>query len=79
MPPRCLPAHCSPLPLSPAELDSLFEGIDFYSNITRARFEELCMDLFRKTMEPVEKVCHVCVLGVGVGGGGAGSGVVSGT
>jgi hypothetical protein len=29
------------------ELDSLYEGIDFYSNITRARFEELCMDLFR--------------------------------
>jgi hypothetical protein len=40
----------------PAELDSLFEGIDYYSNITRARFEELCMDLFRKTVEPVEKV-----------------------
>jgi heat shock 70kDa protein 1/2/6/8 len=38
------------------EVDSLFEGIDFFSNITRARFEELCMDLFRKTMEPVEKV-----------------------
>nr|QKY15209.1 heat shock cognate 70 kda protein (HSP70) [Polytomella parva] len=37
------------------ELDSLYEGIDFYSNITRARFEELCMDLFRKCMEPVEK------------------------
>jgi molecular chaperone DnaK (HSP70) len=29
------------------ELDSLYEGIDFYSTITRARFEELCMDLFR--------------------------------
>ncbi|KAF9600657.1 hypothetical protein IFM89_011240 [Coptis chinensis] len=37
------------------EIDSLFEGIDFYSTITRARFEELCMDLFRKCMEPVEK------------------------
>jgi heat shock 70kDa protein 1/2/6/8 len=37
------------------ELDSLYEGIDFYSTITRARFEELCMDLFRKCMDPVEK------------------------
>ena len=38
------------------EVDSLFEGIDFTSTITRARFEELCGDLFRKTFEPVEKV-----------------------
>jgi len=38
------------------EIDSLFEGIDFYSSLTRARFEELNMDLFRRTMEPVEKV-----------------------
>merc|ERR1712134_173221 len=38
------------------EIDSLYEGIDFYSSITRARFEELNMDLFRKCMEPVEKV-----------------------
>lgn len=37
------------------EIDSLFEGIDFYSKITRARFEELCADLFRGTLEPVEK------------------------
>jgi L1 cell adhesion molecule like protein len=38
------------------EIDSLFDGIDFYSSITRAKFEELCMDLFRGTLEPVEKV-----------------------
>jgi L1 cell adhesion molecule like protein len=38
------------------ELDSLFEGIDFFSSLTRARFEELCIDLFRNTMIPVEKV-----------------------
>jgi len=37
------------------EIDSLFEGIDFYTSITRARFEELCADLFKKTVEPVEK------------------------
>ena len=32
------------------EIDSLYEGIDFYSSITRARFEDLCSDLFKKTM-----------------------------
>jgi heat shock protein 1/8 len=37
------------------EIDSLFEGIDFYTNVTRARFEELNADLFRGTMEPVER------------------------
>merc|ERR1712213_31488 len=37
------------------EIDSLFEGIDFYTSITRARFEELCSDLFKNTLEPVEK------------------------
>ncbi|CAG0882963.1 unnamed protein product [Cyprideis torosa] len=34
------------------EIDSLYEGIDFYTQITRARFEELCADLFRSTLEP---------------------------
>lgn len=38
------------------EIDSLFEGVDFYSSLTRAKFEEMCMDLFRGTLEPVEKV-----------------------
>jgi len=37
------------------EIDSLFEGIDYYTSITRARFEELCSDLFRGTLDPVEK------------------------
>merc|ERR1712223_1211512 len=37
------------------EIDSLFEGVDFYTSITRARFEELCADLFRGTLQPVEK------------------------
>ncbi|OXU24666.1 hypothetical protein TSAR_002427 [Trichomalopsis sarcophagae] len=37
------------------EIDALFEGIDFYTKISRARFEELCADLFRSTLEPVEK------------------------
>ncbi|KAF8548246.1 heat shock protein SSA1 [Imleria badia] len=38
------------------EIDSLFEGIDFYTSLTRDDFEELCQDLFRSTLEPVEKV-----------------------
>ena len=37
------------------EIDSLMEGIDFYTSITRARFEEMNADLFRGTLEPVEK------------------------
>jgi L1 cell adhesion molecule like protein len=37
------------------EIDSLHEGVDFYTSITRARFEELNADLFRGTLEPVEK------------------------
>ena len=35
------------------EIDSLFDGIDFYTSITRARFEELCIDMFRGTLTPV--------------------------
>ncbi len=38
------------------EIDSLFEGVDFYSSITRARFEDLCAAKFRSTLEPVAKV-----------------------
>jgi len=38
------------------EIDSLFEGIDFNAQITRARFEDLCGDYFRNTLLPVEKV-----------------------
>ncbi|ORX82442.1 hsp71-like protein [Anaeromyces robustus] len=40
------------------EIDSLYEGIDFYTSITRARFEELNSDLFRKIIEPVDKVLN---------------------
>ncbi len=38
------------------EIESLFEGKDFSTQITRARFEELCGDLFRSCLDPVEKV-----------------------
>jgi len=38
------------------EIDSLYEGIDFNTTLTRAKFESLCDDLFKRTMAPVEKV-----------------------
>ncbi|XP_059456155.1 heat shock cognate 70 kDa protein-like [Corylus avellana] len=37
------------------EVDSLYNGIDFYSSITRAKFAELSMDLLKKSIELVEK------------------------
>ncbi|XP_055374567.1 major heat shock 70 kDa protein Ba-like isoform X2 [Condylostylus longicornis] len=40
------------------EIDALFEGVDFYTKISRARFEELCADLFRSTLHPVEKALN---------------------
>jgi heat shock 70kDa protein 1/2/6/8 len=38
------------------EIDSFYDGIDFYTTITRAKFEELCSDLFRACIEPVGQV-----------------------
>ena len=38
------------------EIEGLFDGIDFSETLTRARFEELNIDLFKKTLEPVKKV-----------------------
>ena len=38
------------------EIDSLYDGIDFSSTISRAKFESLCVDLFKKTFDPVERV-----------------------
>lgn len=38
------------------EIESLHENYDFSETLTRARFEELCMDLFKKTLEPVKQV-----------------------
>jgi len=43
-------------PVATIEIDSLFEGVDFSSTITRARFEELCGDYFRSCLGPVDKV-----------------------
>ena len=38
------------------EIDSLYEGVDFFTSITRAKFESLCMNLFQKCIQPVAKV-----------------------
>jgi len=38
------------------EIDSLYEGIDFFTSITKAKFESLCMALFQKCIDPVQKV-----------------------
>lgn len=40
------------------EIDSLADSIDFYANISRAKFEELNSDIFRRTLPPVEKALH---------------------
>ena len=38
------------------EIDSLYEGHDFSTTLTRAKFENLCSDIFQRTMAPVEQV-----------------------
>jgi len=43
-------------PQARAEIEALFDGIDFSESLTRARFEELNQDLFKKTLGPVKKV-----------------------
>ncbi|RZF40315.1 hypothetical protein LSTR_LSTR006924 [Laodelphax striatellus] len=40
------------------EIDALYDGVDFYTKVSRARFEELCADLFRSTLHPVEKALN---------------------
>merc|ERR1712203_43920 len=37
------------------EIEALFDGIDFSETLTRARFEELCSDLFKNTLGPVKQ------------------------
>ena len=44
------------------EIDSLFEGVDFFTSITRARFESLCMPLFQKCIEPAFFVEHYIII-----------------
>ena len=38
------------------EIDSLQEGVDLYTNITRAKFEQICDHLFKRCIDPIEKV-----------------------
>lgn len=45
----------SSAPQANIQIDSLFQGIDFYSSITRSRFEELCEDLFQTVLDPVKE------------------------
>ena len=43
-------------PQTTLEIEELVEGLDYKDTLTKAKFEELNMDLFKKTMDPVEKV-----------------------
>ncbi|XP_030236624.1 heat shock 70 kDa protein 1-like [Gadus morhua] len=47
------------------EIDSLHEGTDFCTSVTRARFEDLCSDLFRGTLAPVEKALRDALMDKG--------------
>lgn len=38
------------------ELDSIMEGVDYYTSITRAKFESLCDDLFKRCISPIDKL-----------------------
>ena len=50
---------------APIECETLADGEDYNTNISRAKFEELCMDLFRKCMPPVENVLKDAQIGKG--------------
>jgi heat shock protein 1/8 len=47
------------------EIDSLFEGIDFATSLSRAKFEDLCGSYFRETLKSVEKVLADAKVGKG--------------
>merc|ERR1712022_28077 len=49
---KCTLSSCTQATI---EIDSLFDGVDYSATLTRARFEELCMDYFRNSISPVEK------------------------
>ena len=52
-----VPSVPSPLlPKPPLKSALLFESINFYTSLTRARFKELCQDFFHSTLKPVEKI-----------------------
>jgi heat shock protein 5 len=41
---------------TPVEVEALFDGVDFSETLTRARFEDLNMELFKKTIDPLKRV-----------------------
>lgn len=44
------------------EADSLFDGVDFNVTLTRSKFEEICMPIFRKTIEPIDEALMIAKL-----------------
>jgi heat shock protein 1/8 len=48
--------NLSMLTTTTIEIDSLFEGIDFMSILTRAKFEDICSHIFNKSIKPIEQV-----------------------
>lgn len=49
---KCTLSSCSSASIS---IDSLHQGMDFHTTVTRARFEDLCSNLFRATLRPLER------------------------
>ena len=59
-----VPSVPSPLlPKPPLKSTLFFESINFYTSLTRARFEELCQDFFHPTLEPIEKILRNSKIG----------------
>ena len=44
------------------EVDSLFDGVDFSMKLTRSKYEEICMPIFRKTIEPIDEAMRIAKL-----------------
>ncbi len=55
--------HLSSATVTMIEVDALYDGIDFSLSLTRARFEDICSEIFRKTMVPVETVLKDAKMG----------------
>ncbi|KAL4709426.1 hypothetical protein ACJJTC_019723 [Scirpophaga incertulas] len=54
--PKSVPSvRFPPAPRPSIEIDALYEGVDFYTCVSRACFKKLNSDLFRGTLDPVEK------------------------
>lgn len=44
------------------EVDNLVDGIDFVASLTRAKFETICMDIFRRTIDPIDEALRIAKL-----------------